>query len=449
MAAIYECTEERYALNLNPNQIFVFINEKTKPYLEMFKELQKRSKSYEIVLLPFEPSDAQPVEDDSIDPQLYNVITHADVVARVMPEKFGDYRYMTETFLKRKTLDFDYMKDRWEKFMGVLRSKVSQNHIHTIRRFFQYGNQEFCDFVMNVFNGNLKELLDMADHYSHMVCSKDYVNAQKFTREFINKLDDAQREQLNAIVKDAHDYNSPEESRAVFIDFISAGIDLKDDNTQTPQSEKNIKSPDFKIVVSPFERKRIVDAKGDYDIQIVKDSGEIISLRFGGRGDKMFYLLTLLCQKRVGGLPTKFFSFDSSKLAIKKVYDVMFRSGGDVWVNKMAEETHKLTMSRTHAKLAIEKGNSLDFNTAYWSNLDTVALYIGPKKKKLQVRRVRLSEDRIIINDKGLLTQHLVDLPSLEQVVGHVSPNTKKVMSVQFPSFAGRSDNDRTGMYEE
>ena len=192
-----------------------------------------------------------------------------------------------------------------------------------------------------------------------------------------------------------------------------------------------------------------MDAKGDYDIQIVKDSGEIISLRFGGRGDKMFYLLTLLCQKRVGGLPTKFFSFDSSKLAIKKVYDEMFRSGGDVWVGTMATKTHQLTVSRTHAKLAIEKGNSLDLNTAYWSNLDTIALYIGPKKKKLQVRRVRLPEDRIIINDKGMLTQYLVDLPSLEQVVGYVSPNAKKVMSVQFPSISGRLDNDQTGMYEE
>ena len=449
MAAIFECTEEKYALNLNPYQIFVFINEKTKPYLEFFKEQQERSKTYEIVLLPFESSEAQPVEDDSIDPQLYNVITHSDVVVRVMPEKFGDYRYMTETFLKRKKPDFDYIEFKWEEFMDKLTTKESQNHVHTIRRFFQYGNQEFSDFVMNVFNGNIKDLLDMSNKYSHMVCSDDFLNAVRFTRGFMNKLDEAQREQLDEIVKDALDYNSPEESKAVFIDFISAGIDLKDNNTQTPQRENKIKSPDFKIVVAPFERKRIVDAKGDYDIQIVKDSGETISLMFGGRGDKMFYLLTLLCQKRVGGLPTKFFSFDSSKLAIKKVYDMMFRSGGDVWVDTMATNTHQLTVSRTHAKLAIEKGNSLDFNTAYWCNLETVPLYIGPKKKKLQVRRVRLPEDRIVINDKGMLTQYLVDLPSLEQVVGYVSPNAQKVMSVPFPTFEMRLGNYQTRMYKE
>ena len=59
MAAIFECTEEKYALNLNPYQIFVLVSEKTKPYLELFKEFQKKSKSYEIILLPFEPSEAQ------------------------------------------------------------------------------------------------------------------------------------------------------------------------------------------------------------------------------------------------------------------------------------------------------------------------------------------------------------------------------------------------------
>ena len=437
MAAIFECTEEKYALNLNPYQIFVFINEKTKPYLELFKELQERSKSYEIVLLPFDSSEVQPVEDDSIDPQLYNVIAHSDVVARVMPEKFGDYRYMTETFLKRKTPDFDYMKNKWEEFMNKLRTKVSQNHVHTIRRFFQYGNQEFSDFVMNVFDGNLKELLDMSNQYNRMVCTSDYVNAQKFTRGFINKLDDAQREQLDAIVKDALGYNSPEESKAVFIDFISTGIDLNGDNAQAPQREKNIKAPDFKIEIIPLEKKRLTDAKGDYDIQIVKDNGERTSLMFGHRGDKMFYLLTLLCQKTVGGLPTKFFSIDSSKLAFKKVYDEVFRFGGDDWVKSMASETHHLSVCRSHAKMAIETGNSLDLTTAYWSNLDTIALYLGPKKKKLQVRRVRLSEDRIVIKDNGVLSQYLVNLPSLEQVVGYISPNAAKVMEMHLPFTRG------------
>ena len=89
----------------------------------------------------------------------------------------------------------------------------------------------------------------------------------------------------------------------------------------------------------------------------------------------------------------------------------------------------------------IEKGNSLDLNTAYWSNLDTIALYIGPKKK-LQVRRIRLPEERIVINDNGSLTQYLSSLPSLEQAVGYISPNAAKVMEMHLPFTKGRLDED-------
>ena len=138
LMTVIECTEERYALNLNPYQIFVFINEKTKPYLDLFKELQEKSKPYDIVLLPFDSSEAQEYVDDSIDPQLYNVISHSDIVARVMPKKFGDYRYMTETLLKRKNPDFDYMHSKWDQFMASLKSKRSQSYVNTIRRFFQF-----------------------------------------------------------------------------------------------------------------------------------------------------------------------------------------------------------------------------------------------------------------------------------------------------------------------
>ena len=444
--AIIECTEEKYALNLNPYQIFIFINEKTKPYLEMFKDLQERSKSYEIVLLPCEFSRVEEVMDESVDPQLVNVISHSDIVARVMPARFGDYRYQTETFLKRKNPDFDYMSYKLDQFMDNLMDKKSKSYVNTIRRFFQYGNQEFSDFIVGVFGGNLTNLLNMANHYSHIVCTNDYFVAERFTEDFINMLDETQREQLDTIIKDALGYNSLTESKAVFTDFISI-VELQSENARnsSQKREKNIKAPDFKIVVTPSEKKRKADAKGDYDINVVKDNGEINTLRFGHRGDKMFYLLTLLFQKAVGGFPTKFFSFDSSKMAIKKIYDEMFRSGGDVWVNSMAEDSHHLSVIRSHAKTAIEKGNDLDLNTAYWCNLDTTSLNIGLKRKKLQIRRVRLSDDRIIINDNGKLTQHLVGLPSLEQVVDFVSPNAAKVMNINL----GRIGYGKTGMLDE
>ena len=437
---IIECTEEKYALNLNPYQIFVFINEKTKPYLELFKELQERSKSYEIVLLPFDSSEAQEFVDDSVDPQLYNVISHSDIVARVMPKQFGDYRYMTETLLKRKTPDFDYVNYKWDQFMASLRSKRSQSYVNTIRRFFQYGNQEFSDFIMDIFNGNLKELMDMSNHSTHMGCTNDHSVAQNFTREFLKKLSDTQREQLDTIIKDALDYNSLKESKAVFSDYIYSVFESEDEMPKVSfaKREKTIKEPDFNIVLTPSKKKKLADAEGDDEIQIVKDNGETMPLEFGYRGDKMFYLLTLLCQKTVGGLPTKFFTFDSSKLAIKQAYDEVFRTGGDIWVDTMAKDSHKISMCRSHAKEAIDNNTSLDINTAYWCNLDTTALFIGPKKKKLKVRRVRLPEERIIINDSNLLTQCLEGLPSLEQVVGYITPNSAKVMEINLQIPKGR-----------
>ena len=79
--------------------------------------------------------------------------------------------------------------------MGKLIERKDHSYVYTLRRFFQYGNQEFSDFVMSVFNGNLKELLDMSNRYCRIACTNDYLKAQRFTSGFVDKLDDAQREQ--------------------------------------------------------------------------------------------------------------------------------------------------------------------------------------------------------------------------------------------------------------
>lgn len=141
-------------------------------------------------------------------------------------------------------------------------------------------------------------------------------------------------------------------------------------------------------VITPSKKKKLADAESDYEIQIVKDNGLSMPLEFGYRGDKILYLLTLLCQKTVGGLPTKFFIFDFSKLAIKQACDEVFRTGGDVWVDTMAKDSHKISMCRSYAKEAIDNNTSLDINTAYWFYLDTTALYVGPKSSILTSRSV-------------------------------------------------------------
>ena len=69
MTAI-ECTDEKFALNLNPYQIFVFVNEKTKPFLEQIKK--NRIREYSIELIPFDAEkDTQPIVGEDVAPLLY------------------------------------------------------------------------------------------------------------------------------------------------------------------------------------------------------------------------------------------------------------------------------------------------------------------------------------------------------------------------------------------
>ena len=447
---IIQCKDEKYALNLNTYKIYVLENEKTKLYLEYIKKLQDRQRThFEVVVLPFDASEAYDEVDESVDPQLYQVLTHADMIARVMPWQNGDYRYQTQALIRRREPDFDYMYFKWGEFVSSLERAKEQSFVNCIRRFFQHGNEEFADFVMEVYEGNLKELLDMSKRYSRMMCTNDFRNAQNFTRQFLRKLNDEQREQLDTIIKDALDYNSPAESKAVLADFLYADFQTGYEPASpiVAKREKIIRKPDFKIVVTPRERKRLTDAEGDYDILIVKDSGATIPLEFGYRGDKIFYLLTLLCQKKKGGLPTKYFTLNEAKRGIKGVYNEVFRSGGDEWVEAIAQNTHRLSVSRTHAKLAIESNHDIDLNTAYWCNLETTSLYVGPKQKKLNVRRVRLPEERIDICDANRLMEWLENMPSFEQIVGYVAPNAEKVMGVKVPRF-GRQDPTES-LFEE
>ena len=68
-----------------------------------------------------------------------------------------------------------------------------------------------------------------------------------------------------------------------------------------------IASPNFYIVVRPSERTDFEKREGDYDIVIRKENGEESTLYMPHRGAKMLYVLTLLCQKAVGGLTNKYF----------------------------------------------------------------------------------------------------------------------------------------------
>ena len=64
------------------------------------------------------------------------------------------------------------------------------------------------------------------------------------------------------------------------------------------------------------------------------------------------------------------------------------------------------------------------FSKAYRTLVPFVAVLQQHSKQQKEDHK----HDRIVINDDGKLTQHLVELPSFEQIVDFVSPNAAKVM---------------------
>ena len=94
---IIECVNEKTALNLNPFQVFVFLNEKTKKFEKRLRLLADRQRSFHFVFADDDPrSHLQVHLPETMDIQLYTLVMNSDIVARVMPKWAGDYRYLTE-----------------------------------------------------------------------------------------------------------------------------------------------------------------------------------------------------------------------------------------------------------------------------------------------------------------------------------------------------------------
>ena len=182
-----ECTDEKLALNLNPYQIFVFVNEKTKPYLDQIK--RDHIGRYSIELISFDAEkESQAVVGEDVDPLLYYNITHSDLFARVMPLKKGDYRYTSEILFQGKDYSGDQFFNVVNNFARSLSTKKSKSFVNTLRRYFQYGNEEFYDFLMEVYDGNLSKILEMSKFYSNIVSSAVQTSAENFLADFMDKL---------------------------------------------------------------------------------------------------------------------------------------------------------------------------------------------------------------------------------------------------------------------
>ncbi len=399
-----ECTDEKFALNLNPYQIFVFVNEKTKPFLEQINK--SRIREYSIELIPFDAEkDTQPIVGEDVDPLLYYNITHSDLFARVMPLKKGDYRYTSEILFQGKDYGGDQFLDVVKDFARSLRTKEINSYLNTLRRYFQYGNDEFYDFLMEVYEGNLSKIMEMSKHYSNIVSSTEYAKASEFLSAFMRQLSKERREQLISLIKDTLGYASEKDSKLLLCNYLqykyTPGSGGFSNLNQVTKTKNELLKPDFSLVIEYNRKEGLMDKDGDYSIILKKDDGSQIELEFGHRGDKMLYLLTLLCQKTRGGLPTAFFKNEQAKRVLTAIYDRVYRSGGGEWVGKCSNNTHHISTYRSHAKEMIENDERLEPYMAYWCNFENQTIFIGKMKNRpLEIRKIRLPEDRIEIHDR-------------------------------------------------
>ncbi|OYP46523.1 hypothetical protein [Prevotella sp. P4-119] len=416
-----ECTDEKLALNLNPYQIFVFVNEKTKPYLDQIK--RDHIGRYNIELIPFDAlKDSQAVVGEDVDPLLYYNITHSDLFARVMPLKEGDYRYTSEILFQGKDYSGDLFFNVVNNFARSLNNKKSKSFVNTLRRYFQYGNEEFYDFLMEVYDGDLSKILEMSKYYSHIVSSAVQTSAENFLADFMRQLSKDKKEELISIIKDTLGFACEKDSKLLLCNYLqykyTPGIGGFSNLSKVAEVKSELLKPDFSLVIEYNRKDRLMDKDGDYSIILKKDDGNRIELEFGHRGDKMLYLLTLLCQKTRGGLPTAYFKNEQAKQVIKAVYDRMYRSGGDEWVNKCSNNTHTISTYRSHAKEVIENDERLEPYMAYWCNFENQTIFIGKMgNKPLEIRKIRLPEERIKIYDEneeaGSFSDILEKLPHL------------------------------------
>ena len=421
-----ECTDEKLALNLNPYQIFVFVNEKTKPYLDQIK--RDHIGRYNIELIPFDSlKDSQAVVGEDVDPLLYYNITHSDLFARVMPLKEGDYRYTSEILFQGKDYSGDLFFNVVNNFARSLNNKKSKSFVNTLRRYFQYGNEEFYDFLMEVYDGDLSKILEMSKYYSHIVSSAVQTSAENFLADFMRQLSKDKKEELISIIKDTLGFACEKDSKLLLCNYLqykyTPGIGGFSNLSKVAEVKSELLKPDFSLVIEYNRKDRLMDKDGDYSIILKKDDGNRIELEFGHRGDKMLYLLTLLCQKTRGGLPTAYFKNEQAKQVIKAVYDRMYRSGGDEWVNKCSNNTHTISTYRSHAKEVIENDERLEPYMAYWCNFENQTIFIGKMgNKPLEIRKIRLPEERIKIYDEneeaGSFSDILEKLPHLRSLYG-------------------------------
>ena len=203
----------------------------------------------------------------------------------------------------------------------------------------------------------------------------------------------------------------------------------------------DIATPNFSVVVRPSDRPNCTTKEGDYTVVVRKDSGEEIVLDMPHRGAKVLYILTLLCQKVVGGLPNKYFKNERAAAAIEALYDKLYRSGGAQWVENCTVKEHNISNYRSHAKSAVENNKTLDNVVRYWCGFEDENEKRSVGKNQLQLRRLRIPTDRIVFEDAAnssiTFEQFMEQLPPLEDLFGFKNKTTERIRELRSKKASG------------
>lgn len=201
----------------------------------------------------------------------------------------------------------------------------------------------------------------------------------------------------------------------------------------------DIATPNFSVVVRPSRKAKFTPKEGDYAIVIRKEDGEEIALDMPHRGAKMLYVLTLFCQKAVGGLSYKYFKNEKAAAVIASLYDKLYRSGGEQWVSKCVDTIHNVFTFNTHSKNAVEANEALDNMARYWCCYENVDRTVG--KKKLKLKRIRIPTERILfedsVNNDVTFEELFRQLPPLEDLFGFRNKTTERIHELRLQKAKG------------
>lgn len=408
---IIECTNPDEGLNLNPHQIFVFVNERTHRLVQELEAYSRSQRSFEFIFIEADPRKRFMYDmlDEYKNMMLYQNVMFSDMVCRIMPSRQDDYRYITETF--PSSGEWADCISAIKKLTRRLKEEQYRSIEETLLTFIAEKDADFSAFMDKAYDGHLEKFEMMSEEFAEQALKGHLLKSEEFTFKFFKELGKDLSDQLKDLMAESVGYADEEESYANFQEFISLRKAFEQPSKQ-----------DIKIVISPaVPPNSLQESDGLYNIT-VEEGEKQYTLSFSYKGAKMLYLLTLLSQKKIGGLPTNYFTTDIAQDVVAKIYNKIYYIGGTDFVDYVSSHIHQISVYRNHANTDIKEHRQLSYSQKYWCRIDDENKKVEVRNRKVQLRRTRMSADQIIIidspNDEETLSDLVMQLPPLESLFG-------------------------------